>query len=100
MSRLIALIALCCLPVLTPATESAREHQRPSAEAIVFDGLFTRPMAVLGTIVGAGLFVATLPFSVIGGNVDEAGEALVVEPARSAFDRCLGCPQSRSAFGM
>ena len=29
-----------------------------------------------------------------GGNVKEAGQALVVEPGMSAFVRCLGCTES------
>ena len=32
--------------------------------------------------------------SALGGNVAEAGHALVVEPGREAFVRCLGCTSS------
>lgn len=66
-------------------------RQVPSAEAMIVDGLVYRPLSLAGTIVGTGLFILTLPFSAIGGNADEAGQRLVVEPANSTFDRCLGC---------
>jgi hypothetical protein len=44
-----------------------------------------------GTIGGTGLFVVSLPFSVISGKVKEAADVLVVKPANATFRRCLGC---------
>lgn len=75
------------------ADEEMQDEARdvPSAEAMIVDGLVYRPLSLAGTIVGTGLFILTLPFSAIGGNADEAGQRLVVEPAQSTFDRCLGC---------
>lgn len=64
---------------------------RPSAGAMIVDGLVVRPLSLAGTIIGTGLFIATLPFSAAGGNVEEAGERLVAEPARATFGQCLGC---------
>ena len=64
---------------------------QPSAENIILDGLVYRPLSIAGTLLGAGIYILTLPFSLIGGNVEQAGEALVGEPAELAFDRCLGC---------
>lgn len=63
----------------------------PSAEAMMFDGLILRPLHLAGTIIGTGIFVVTLPFSLLGGNVEQAGETLVVEPAAATFTNCLGC---------
>lgn len=63
----------------------------PSAENMIFDGLVYRPLSLAGTLVGAGIFLITLPFSLIGGNADEAGQVLVLDPADSTFNRCLGC---------
>ena len=45
-------------------------------------------------MIGAGVFVLTLPFTLLGGGVDRAGQALVVEPGKTAFVRCLGCTKS------
>lgn len=41
-------------------------------------------------VVGAVTWVVTLPFSALGGNVDEATKALVVDPAKFTFSRPLG----------
>ena len=59
--------------------------------ATVGDIFLVRP--VMGAITGLGLvtFTATLPFSALGGNVDEAAETLVRSPARNTFLRCIAC---------
>ncbi len=58
---------------------------------MIIDALVVRPISLVATVVGALAFVMTLPFSALGGNVDEAGEKLVVRPAAYTFSRCLGC---------
>ena len=63
----------------------------PKAFSMVGDLLIARPLLIGATVLGAGLFVVSLPFTAAGGNIGEAGHALVVEPGKSAFVRCLGC---------
>lgn len=63
----------------------------PAAVSMAGDLLIARPLLIGATIIGTALFVVSLPFSALGGNVDEAGRALVIAPGRSAFVRCLGC---------
>ena len=67
------------------------QQPAPSAEAMILDGLVYRPLTLAGTVVGTGIFLATLPFSWAGGNAQAAGNRLVIEPAKSTFTRCLGC---------
>lgn len=71
--------------------ESNVTVERPSAGAMVLDVALARPLLGISTILGVGAFVVTLPFSVIGGNVEEVSEALVVTPFRATVIRCLGC---------
>jgi len=61
-----------------------------STENMVADALIVRPLGIIATILGAGLFVISLPFSALGKNVKEAGQKLVVEPAKFTFTRPLG----------
>lgn len=70
----------------------------PPAYAMVGDLVFARPLGAIFTVIGTGVFVVTLPFTALGGNVGEAADALVGEPARATFARCLGCTTSRNAF--
>ncbi len=68
--------------------------QAPPAYAMVGDLVIARPLLIAATIIGAGVFVISLPFTAAGGNVGEAGKALVVDPGKEAFVRCLGCTES------
>lgn len=69
----------------------AGPEDRPKAGAMVADVLVARPLGVVFTVVGSALFVVSLPFSALGGNVGAAAQALVVKPVRETFVRCLGC---------
>lgn len=89
------LAALMAALLLIPSVSVAKNSdEAPSAGAMVADALVARPLLFVATVIGAGLYVVTLPFSLAGGNAGEAGKALVVGPAKSTFVRCLGCRQS------
>ncbi|EMD98467.1 MULTISPECIES: hypothetical protein [Stutzerimonas stutzeri subgroup] len=68
--------------------------EAPKAFSMVGDLIIARPLLIAATAIGAGVFVVSLPFTALGGNVGEAGKALVVEPGKAAFVRCLGCTTS------
>lgn len=63
----------------------------PSAGAMAFDLVVVRPLSLVATLLGSGLFLLQLPLNLIQGTppVDPA-QKLVVEPARYTFDRPLG----------
>lgn len=63
----------------------------PTGEEMIADALVARPIGVAATVLGTAAFVVSLPFSLLGGNVDKAAETLVLGPGREAFVRCLGC---------
>ena len=66
----------------------------PKAYSMIGDLLIARPLLIGATAIGALAFVVSLPFTAAGGNIGEAGHALVVEPGKEAFVRCLGCTTS------
>lgn len=68
--------------------------EAPPAYAMVGDLLVARPLLIASTVIGTAVFVVTLPFTVLGGNVKDAGKSLVVAPGQAAFVRCLGCTTS------
>jgi hypothetical protein len=68
--------------------------QNPKAYAMFGDLLIARPLLIGATAIGAVAFVVSLPFTLASGSVGDAGKALVVEPGREAFVRCLGCTTS------
>jgi len=65
-------------------------NEEPTGGTMLADAFMVRPFMLVGTILGTATFIVTLPFSLLGGNVGEAGKALVVEPAAYTFVRPLG----------
>ncbi|UQY36938.1 multidrug transporter [Pseudomonas fulva] len=65
--------------------------QAPDGFAMLGDLLIARPLLIGATAIGAAAFVVALPFSALGGGIGATGRALVVEPGKAAFVRCLGC---------
>ena len=65
--------------------------ERPSGMEMSADLVLVRPAMLVTTILGTGVFIVSLPFSALGGNVGEAGETLVWTPFKATFLRCLGC---------
>lgn len=76
---------LCATSIAVPATAGER-----GPLAILADALIVRPASLAVTVVGSGLFVATLPFSVPSKSTGTTAEALVGYPARMTFVRPLG----------
>ena len=68
--------------------------QRPTGLEMTADALLVRPLMFVGTVLGTGVFVVSLPFSALGGNVGEAADTLVMTPLKATFVRCLGCSKS------
>ena len=66
------------------------DKRTPSAAAMAFDVAVVRPLSLVATAGGMGLFMLSLPFSVLGDNVNESGDRLVGEPGRYTFTRPLG----------
>ena len=71
-------------PVTAQAAESSK-LDRPGEMAMIGDAVFARPLLLVSTVVGAGLYVVTLPFSLLGGNPGEAGEVLVMNPGKNTL---------------
>lgn len=68
--------------------------ENPGFYAMVGDLVIARPLLLGVTAIGAAAFVVSLPFTLLGGNVTEAGQELVVRPGKETFVRCLGCTKS------
>ena len=70
-----------------PAPSPDRDY---SGDDKVFDALIMRPMGLVATVFGTGVFIVSLPFTLISGDADKAGEKLVSDPLRYTFKRPLG----------
>lgn len=79
-------------PVLA-ASASQVDDAEPNAGEMTADLLVARPLGAAAFVAGTAVFLVSLPFTMLGGNVAEAGDALVAGPAKATFNRCLGCKQ-------
>ncbi|WP_020407074.1 hypothetical protein [Hahella ganghwensis] len=89
--RWISIVTAVMALTLPTAGYSQTIEEKPSALAMTGDAIFARPVLFGMTVVGAAVYVVSLPFSALGGNMQEAGEILVMGPAKATFVRCLGC---------
>lgn len=88
---LVAVVIALSLVAATPALAAVNDDvSTPSATAMAFDVAVVRPVSLVATVAGTGLFIVSLPFSLLGHNTDKAGERLVAEPAKYTFTRPLG----------
>jgi hypothetical protein len=85
-----ALVACAALALPPAALAEGYISEEPTPEAMFADGLLVRPLGLCGIVLGTATWIVTLPFSLLGGNVGEAADALVVEPAKFTFTRPLG----------
>ena len=74
----------------SPNATAFSADQEDNGPAMIGDLMFARPLGLMATVIGTGVFVVTLPLTLLGGNVTEAGKALVIAPAKFTFVRPLG----------
>ncbi len=84
-AALIAAMAAGAMPAY------ADPDDKPAPTEMIADVAIARPFGAAMTVLGTAAFVVSLPFSALGGNIDEAAEQLVIGPAKATFVRCLGC---------
>ncbi|MCY0965769.1 outer membrane beta-barrel protein [Parathalassolituus penaei] len=87
------------LLVLTPFVNAEVVEDKPSVGAMVADVVLARPLYFVMSQAGAVLYTVTLPFSAMGGNSEEAAEAMVITPLQATYTRCLGCGKSPNTVG-
>ncbi len=69
----------------------------PSYETMVVDTVVGKPLQLVTALTGTAAYLVSLPFSLIGGNADQAQQKLFVEPW-NAMARCLGCTVAEDNF--
>ncbi len=82
--------ALTLFAAAVPARATTAYDEEPTSGAIVFDVLFTRPLGIVATAVGAVVFVIGLPFTIPSKTVGLSADKLINDPARYTFIRPVG----------
>ena len=88
---LIMAVSLMVIPFGSSAVAKNLKYPiKNCAEVMAADFAVVRPLQFISLVTGAVVFVASLPFSALGGNVDEAYNLMIVDSARMTFTRPLG----------
>jgi hypothetical protein len=89
----LVLIPAVCLTIAVPPAFALDQDQigrEPTTAEMYADGLVARPLGLVASVLGAAVFVVTLPFTLPSHSVDRAAKELVAVPAQYTFKRPLG----------
>ena len=90
-TTLIAAAAFALTAMTAQTDERDGIDDSPSAAAMAFDLVLVRPLGLVATVLGTGLFILDLPLSIaMGEPPSEPAKKLVAEPAAFTFRRPLG----------
>ncbi|MDP9141913.1 MAG: hypothetical protein M3O62_14110 [Pseudomonadota bacterium] len=89
--KLIAAAAAFSLVASSALAQTDSVDEAPSAAAMTVDLLIVRPLGLVASVLGIGLFVVQLPFAVLSGDMpSDPANKLVVAPLAYTFTRPLG----------
>lgn len=86
----VLIASLLLAPAASVLAQSESTQERAGAGAMAADLLVARPLGLVALVTGGALFLVSLPFSTVGGNVEVAKKKLVADPAEFFFNRPLG----------
>lgn len=95
-SAALALMAVSIQPA-SAAIEIDETDFGPSYGTMMVDTIVGKPLQLVNAVAGTAAYVVSLPFSLIGGNADQAQQKLFVEPW-DAMSRCLGCTVAENNY--
>ena len=84
------IIAWLLMMIIGSSTPSFAADTTSSFEAVAADVILARPLWLVATVIGTGLFVVSLPVAAMSKSVDKTARTLVEKPARATFTRPLG----------
>ena len=90
--KLVVIPALTLAIAVPPALALDEEQigREPTTAEMYADGLIARPLGLVASVLGAAVFVVTLPFTLPSKSVNSAAKELVAVPAQYTFKRPLG----------
>ena len=87
MKKLLAIGIVLVLGSVILVSEGWAQIQKPDDDLPLADLLFARPLGFAAGIVGTGLFIVSLPFTIPARSVDKAAKMFISDPFRFSFSR-------------
>lgn len=88
-----ALATVCCVSLLAgsvPAMADSTASPSDAGGSMLADIFIVRPISLAGSILGAAVFVVSLPFTLVTQSTGEAAKELLAKPLEYTFNRPLG----------
>ncbi|MBI5448337.1 MAG: hypothetical protein HY939_06410 [Gammaproteobacteria bacterium] len=82
----------------SPSIEVPFANEKPGPVSMGLDAVLGRPLLLVTTLLGVGLFTLSLPFSLVKHEVGSAAKGFIWVPAQATFTRCLGCSLNMAAY--
>jgi hypothetical protein len=76
--------------IVCASPRSLGQDTTSNYEAVAVDVVIARPLWLVATLVGTGLFVVSLPVAAMSNSVNKTARTLVAKPAHATFLRPLG----------
>ena len=87
MKKLSAILLIFLLVSGALCVEGSAQTGTPDDELPLADLFVARPLGVAAGIVGTGLFIVSLPFTISTKSVDKAAKKLITDPFHFSFSR-------------
>jgi len=88
MRKFSAILMIFLLASTSVCLEGWAQPRTPDDELLQMSDLFVaRPLGVAAGIVGTGLFIISLPFTIPTKSVDKAAKELITDPFHFSFSR-------------
>jgi hypothetical protein len=87
--RLRKTFVLCMIVLLVTGSATVSWSRQPEGARVedIVDLLVLRPVGIIATLAGTGVFVVTLPFTIPTKTVDKSADRFVVTPFNYTFSR-------------
>lgn len=86
MKKAATVILMLALLVTSMPAFAGTENDGP----IIGDTLFARPLGLVSIVGGAALWIVSMPFAIMSGNVEKTTESLIANPIKYTITRQVG----------
>ncbi len=85
--KLFFILVIIAFLIVNLFSNSFADDQTRRDEMNILDVVLARPLGIVGGIIGTGIFIISLPFTIPTKSVDKAANMFIIEPFKFSFVR-------------
>ncbi len=85
--KLFFIVLIISFLIVNIFSNSFADDQTRRDEMNILDVVLARPLGIVGGIIGTGIFIISLPFTIPTKSVDKAANMFIIEPFKFSFVR-------------